>query len=561
MTFARLFAISLVAAALPAGLVAQDVPSPPAASTAPSPAVVPAPPAAPRANAQAPTRGRGTVVAPTPPVPPVPETPPMPDDRDETRSYRDAVRVGSDYSLAAGSDVWNAAIIMGNAAIDGHVHGDLVVVVGDLRLGPRAVVDGDVAVVGGSVTAAEGAQAHGEFVTVGGTLDAPAGFLPEGEHVVVGNAAMGAVFRSFLPWVTRGLLWGRVIVPGLGWVWWLVGLSVVTYVALVLLFPGAIRSVADTLVSRPLSALFAGLLTFLLFPPVVTVMAITVVGAFVIPFVVLAMFVGGWLGKAAVFTSMGRGVFGPLDPEERLRGLLALAVGLGLVIVLYMVPIVGILTWAAVGTLGLGAASLTAFTAMRRERASRTPPPVVPPVPPGPSPAGADTSVESPAMAFAAAEVPSGDVSSRPQPGDAQAAALPPVDLTAYPRASFLDRLGAGALDVVLVAVANNLLEFDRRGPFDSFFLILLIYCVAFWAWKGTTVGGIVVGLRVIRVDGAALRPVDAVVRGLSSLLSFAALGLGFFWILLASNRERQAWHDVIAGTLVVRVPRHLPLP
>jgi uncharacterized RDD family membrane protein YckC len=72
-------------------------------------------------------------------------------------------------------------------------------------------------------------------------------------------------------------------------------------------------------------------------------------------------------------------------------------------------------------------------------------------------------------------------------------------------------------------------------------------------------VGGIICQLRVIRTDGSPLRFVDALVRGLSSIFSFAVLGLGCLWIL--RDPERQAWHDRIAGTYVVEVPRGWPLP
>jgi uncharacterized RDD family membrane protein YckC len=84
-------------------------------------------------------------------------------------------------------------------------------------------------------------------------------------------------------------------------------------------------------------------------------------------------------------------------------------------------------------------------------------------------------------------------------------------------------------------------------------------YHVAFWAWKGTTLGGIVVGLRVIRTDGANPRFVDALVRGLSGIFSVGAFGIGCFWML--QDPERQMWHDKIAGTFVVKVPRALVLP
>ncbi|HEY4989416.1 MAG TPA: AIR carboxylase family protein, partial [Opitutaceae bacterium] len=35
---------------------------------------------------------------------------------------------------------------------------------------------------------------------------------------------------------------------------------------------------------------------------------------------------------------------------------------------------------------------------------------------------------------------------------------------------------------------------------------------------------------------------------------SVLALGLGFIWI--AFDREKQGWHDKIAGTVVVRLPK-----
>jgi uncharacterized RDD family membrane protein YckC len=47
-------------------------------------------------------------------------------------------------------------------------------------------------------------------------------------------------------------------------------------------------------------------------------------------------------------------------------------------------------------------------------------------------------------------------------------------------------------------------------------------------------------------------------VRALSCFLSMVVVGLGFFWI--AFDQNHQAWHDKIAGTVVVRVPKGVPL-
>jgi uncharacterized RDD family membrane protein YckC len=55
------------------------------------------------------------------------------------------------------------------------------------------------------------------------------------------------------------------------------------------------------------------------------------------------------------------------------------------------------------------------------------------------------------------------------------------------------------------------------------------------------------------------LRFADALVRGLTAVFSIAALGIGCFWMI--NDPEKQMWHDKIAGTFVVKVPRHLVLP
>ncbi len=72
-------------------------------------------------------------------------------------------------------------------------------------------------------------------------------------------------------------------------------------------------------------------------------------------------------------------------------------------------------------------------------------------------------------------------------------------------------------------------------------------YC---WATGGKTPGMALLGIRVVRRDGAAIGPRRAVVRTLAFPLSFLLFGLGFAGILL--GREHRALHDVIAGTAVV---------
>jgi uncharacterized RDD family membrane protein YckC len=119
----------------------------------------------------------------------------------------------------------------------------------------------------------------------------------------------------------------------------------------------------------------------------------------------------------------------------------------------------------------------------------------------------------------------------------------------ALPRAGFWIRMLALLLDMVLVAVVMHLI----RASDDWFLMVLASYGVIMWRFRGSTVGGIVFNLIVVRRDGREMDWGTAVVRGLSSFLSLFALGLGFIWI--AIDKDNRAWHDKIADTIVVRAP------
>jgi len=58
--------------------------------------------------------------------------------------------------------------------------------------------------------------------------------------------------------------------------------------------------------------------------------------------------------------------------------------------------------------------------------------------------------------------------------------------------------------------------------------------------------------LRVVRVDGAALRWPQALLRFGVALVSLAALGIGFVWMLF--DPQKRTWHDIAANTLLVRM-------
>jgi len=82
------------------------------------------------------------------------------------------------------------------------------------------------------------------------------------------------------------------------------------------------------------------------------------------------------------------------------------------------------------------------------------------------------------------------------------------------------------------------------------FFVWELTYLGYSWAASGRSPGMAVLGVRVVRADGAPLEPRRAVVRALAFPLSFLFFGLGLAGIVV--QREHRALHDLLAGTAVV---------
>jgi uncharacterized RDD family membrane protein YckC len=482
-------------------------------------------------------------------------------------SNNPALRIGQNYTLRANDVATEIVVIAGDAVIEGRVDRDVVVVLGKAQLASTAIIDGSFIVIGGTAVVAEGAQVREDLVIAGG-LESPAGFNPGGHHVVIGTAGMGARLRGIVPWLTQGLLLARPIVPSLGWVWTIALVFFLVNLLLNFVFDTPVRAATMTMRATPLSSFMTGLLVMLLAGPVCVLLAISVVGIAVIPFVLCALLLGAMLGKVGFARWIGMTVIHQDEPESRGQSTRSFILGSVIMCIAYMIPVLGLVTWVMAGIFGLGASTLAFFSAYRREnprppKKSKVPPPIepaakVPPFTPPPDTAPAMASavppLEGPPPFTAAAEEP------------LYAAVVPPPDpapgpveseLVLLPRAAFLERLAAFALDVILVIMIVNIFDFHRDWENKALF-IALVYHIGFWTWKGTTLGGIICQLRLVRIDGAMLRFADSLVRGLTGIFSLAVVGLGFLWIL--RDPDRQAWHDRVAGTYVVKVPRNWPI-
>jgi class 3 adenylate cyclase len=91
----------------------------------------------------------------------------------------------------------------------------------------------------------------------------------------------------------------------------------------------------------------------------------------------------------------------------------------------------------------------------------------------------------------------------------------------------------------------------SRRGR-SLFPLGWFVYNFLFvWLLAGATPGKRLLGLRVTAEDGSPMDPRRAGLRAVMSLASGAVLMLGYAWALW--DARSRTWHDLIAGTRVVR--------
>lgn len=85
--------------------------------------------------------------------------------------------------------------------------------------------------------------------------------------------------------------------------------------------------------------------------------------------------------------------------------------------------------------------------------------------------------------------------------------------------------------------------------------VVSLAYFPWFWVHGGATPGMKLFDLRVVRdVDGGPVSGGQAVLRLVGYWISSAIFYLGFIWVLV--DKRGRGWHDLLAGTVVVRRAR-----
>lgn len=418
-----------------------------------------------------------------------------------------------DITMFGGAPVWikkgesaREVVTFGSdVQVDGSVNGNLVVMFGNVRLGPESKIGYGPVIIGGNLNSEPGAKL---------------GLDPTVLSLSMFGGATNVISAAFIDaskrWFTEGALRARPLPPRLPAAWIASAFLALLFVLIGVIFQKPITSTVATLDEKPGSAFLLGLLVCALTFPALLLLVVSLVGVVLVPFVLCALGVLLIIGKVSLYRYAGQTLGTQFGLEIFRNPLLALLLGTLLFYIAYAVPVIGAVVWLLAIPLGVGAVAL----------------------------AGLNRGKSAAVKSGAGLGVPAMDVP--PDLAGAQSVLLP--------RVGFWLRFVATFLDFVLV----GLVMVGLRSRPEWFLLAWTLYHLALWSWKGTTIGGIILGLRIVRTDGSRMTIPVAVVRLLGSFFSAAVVGLGFFWA--GWTASCQSWHDKIAGTVVVRYPKNTPL-
>ena len=452
--------------------------------------------------------------------------------RELRRHYQPIVQVwGGDVTVKAGETVGDIVIVGGKLRMDGEVRGSVVAIASD------AIINGyirhNLVVVPGPLKIGADAEIRENAVVVGSFDRDPASKIG-GDFVPVDMPHMVPFIGGLKDFMFQGILMMRPLPPRVEWVWYAHIGMFLALLGLTLLFPRPVTLGAETIAERPVMSMFSGILTVMLFVPVLALVSLTVIG---LPVMILALILSALFGKASVMTFLGQQIGRNLNVELLQKPLVAMVVGALMLLALYMVPIVGMITWGIASLLGIGSIMVATASALNNR-------PTIPTPTAYPQPAVPIEPLTQPPIAPA-------DTIPGVNPTAPITSAVTIATPTYFRRVGFWKRTFAALLDLLLLSIPMGLAQ--GFAP-----LILIAYFVAMWTWKGTSIGKICLGLKIVRIDGTPIDFAVALVRSLASCFSFAVFFLGFFWA--GWDKEKQSWHDKIAGTIVVQVPKGVSL-
>ncbi|MFH0886856.1 MAG: hypothetical protein V1843_01685 [bacterium] len=250
---------------------------------------------------------------------------------------RELVKIGEPLLVSKGQ-VYESVLAVGSSAtIEGTVKYDVVAVGGSVDLKPYSVVKGNVVSVGGEIRRHAKAKVLGNI----NEMNMP-GLLP-----FITFAVQNIKIDSYWHYAIYSLM-GFLAFLGLG-------------VLAVVLFPKASSNLSGYVLKSPFKSFLWGILGLILIVPIILLLAISILGIFLIPVWGILVFAAFAFGYFAVAMLVGRRVFDSLNKDA--GQIWQVIVGLCLLSLIGFVPIIGAVVKMICGIMGAGAVIATRFGA------------------------------------------------------------------------------------------------------------------------------------------------------------------------------------------------------
>ena len=249
---------------------------------------------------------------------------------------KNVFKAGSDIAVEEGQEVNNIVCIGGQVTVNGLVEQNILAIAGSVVLTHKAVVRGNVVVVGGVVVRGSGSQIFGDITEINSSTLSDAI-----------NSAM------------RGELDGWSLILN---IISLCFFAIILIIALImtLLMPRSLAIIANAIQTNKIKSLLWGFLTTLMIVPFFMLLAISIIGIFLIPLAFTALLLAAIVGFIAFSSLLGNFIITKIFHGYKKSLVKETLVGLSLLWILGWIPFyIGMLIKVLAITFGLGGVWLT----------------------------------------------------------------------------------------------------------------------------------------------------------------------------------------------------------
>ena len=249
---------------------------------------------------------------------------------------KNVFKAGGDIAVEEGQEVNNIVCIGGQVTVNGLVEQNVLAIAGSVVLTNKAVVRGNVVVVGGVVAKGSGSQIFGDITEINSST--------------LSDAITSAM---------RGELDGWSLILN---IISLCFFAIILIIALImtLLIPRSLAIIANAIQTNKIKSLLWGFLTTLMIVPFFMLLAISIIGIFLIPLAFTALLLSAIVGFIAFSSLLGNFIITKIFHGYKKSLVKETLVGLSLLWILGWIPFyIGMLIKVLAITFGLGGVWLT----------------------------------------------------------------------------------------------------------------------------------------------------------------------------------------------------------